>query len=98
MCEIDLDVLAKRTAQQFVHPRYEPVDVGDSRLQHQFSRKSQQTLGQVRAALRRTAYELGDRLQLRIVGKRLAAAYRRQEGVGKGASTNGAEATPVETK
>ena len=33
-----------------------------------------------------------------IVGKRLAAAYRRQEGVGKGASANGAEATPVETK
>jgi small subunit ribosomal protein S5 len=33
-----------------------------------------------------------------IVGKRLAAAYRRQEGVGKAASANGAEATPVETK
>ena len=33
-----------------------------------------------------------------IVGKRLAAAYRRQEGGGKGASANGAEATPVETK
>ena len=33
-----------------------------------------------------------------IVGKRLAAAYRRQEGVGKGASANGAEATPVESK
>jgi len=33
-----------------------------------------------------------------IVGKRLAAAYRRQEGGGKGASANGAEATPVEAK
>jgi small subunit ribosomal protein S5 len=34
-----------------------------------------------------------------IVGKRLAAAYRRQEGGGKGATANGAEAsTPVETK
>src|SRR5713226_2204461 len=33
-----------------------------------------------------------------IVGKRLAAAYRRQEGGGKGASANGADATPVEAK
>ena len=33
-----------------------------------------------------------------IVGKRLAAAYRRQEGGGKGATANGAEATPVEAK
>ncbi len=33
-----------------------------------------------------------------IVGKRLAAAYRRQEGGGKGASANGAEATPAEAK
>jgi small subunit ribosomal protein S5 len=34
-----------------------------------------------------------------IVGKRLAAAYRRQEGGGKGATSNGAEApTPVEAK
>jgi small subunit ribosomal protein S5 len=33
-----------------------------------------------------------------IVGKRLAAAYRRQEGGGKAASANGAEATPVEAK
>ena len=33
-----------------------------------------------------------------IVGKRLAAAYRRQEGGGKGASANGAEAAPVEAK
>jgi small subunit ribosomal protein S5 len=31
-----------------------------------------------------------------IVGRRLANAYRRQEG--KGAGANGAEATPVETK
>ena len=33
-----------------------------------------------------------------IVGKRLAAAYRRQESGGKGSSANGAEATPVEAK
>src|SRR5258708_11207310 len=33
-----------------------------------------------------------------IVGKRLAAAYRRQEGGGKAAAANGAEATPVEAK
>ena len=33
-----------------------------------------------------------------IVGKRLAAAYRRQEGGGKAASASGAEATPVEAK
>jgi len=33
-----------------------------------------------------------------IVGKRLAAAYRRQEGGGKAAGANGAEATPVEAK
>jgi len=33
-----------------------------------------------------------------IVGKRLAAAYRRQESGGKGSSGNGAEATPVEAK
>ena len=33
-----------------------------------------------------------------IVGKRLAAAYRRQESGGKAASANGAEATPVEAK
>jgi small subunit ribosomal protein S5 len=33
-----------------------------------------------------------------IVGKRLAAAYRRQEGGGKGTAANGAEATPVEAK
>ena len=33
-----------------------------------------------------------------IVGKRLAAAYRRQEGGGKGAAANGAEATPGEAK
>src|SRR4030088_3263457 len=33
-----------------------------------------------------------------IVGKRLAAAYRRQESGGKGSSTNSPEATPVETK
>jgi small subunit ribosomal protein S5 len=33
-----------------------------------------------------------------IVGKRLAAAYRRQESGGKGSSTNSAEATPVEAK
>ena len=33
-----------------------------------------------------------------IVGKRLAAAYRRQEGGGKAAAANGAEAPAVETK
>ena len=33
-----------------------------------------------------------------IVGKRLAAAYRRQESGGKAASGNGAEPTPVEAK
>jgi len=33
-----------------------------------------------------------------IVGKRLAAAYRRQESGGKGPAANGAEPTPVETK
>jgi small subunit ribosomal protein S5 len=33
-----------------------------------------------------------------IVGKRLAAAYRRQESGGKGAAANGVEPTPVETK
>jgi small subunit ribosomal protein S5 len=33
-----------------------------------------------------------------IVGKRLAAAYRRQESGGKSSSANGAEATPVEVK
>ena len=33
-----------------------------------------------------------------IVGKRLAAAYRRQEGGGKAAAANGSEATPVEAK
>jgi hypothetical protein len=33
-----------------------------------------------------------------IVGKRLAAAYRRQESGGKGPAANGAEATPVEAK
>jgi small subunit ribosomal protein S5 len=34
-----------------------------------------------------------------IVGKRLAAAYRRQESGGKGSNAaNGAEATPVEAK
>jgi small subunit ribosomal protein S5 len=33
-----------------------------------------------------------------IVGKRLAAAYRRQESGGKTAAANGAEPTPVETK
>jgi small subunit ribosomal protein S5 len=33
-----------------------------------------------------------------IVGKRLAAAYRRQEGGGKAAAANGAEPTPVEAK
>ena len=33
-----------------------------------------------------------------IVGRRLAAAYRRQEGAGKGSSGNGVEPTPVETK
>src|SRR5450759_2044320 len=33
-----------------------------------------------------------------IVGKRLAAAYRRQESGGKGAAANAAEATPVEPK
>jgi small subunit ribosomal protein S5 len=33
-----------------------------------------------------------------IVGKRLAAAYRRQESGGKSSSANGAEAAPVEVK
>jgi small subunit ribosomal protein S5 len=33
-----------------------------------------------------------------IVGKRLAAAYRRQESGGKAGSGNGAEPTPVEAK
>jgi small subunit ribosomal protein S5 len=33
-----------------------------------------------------------------IVGKRLAAAYRRQESGGKSSSANGAEAAPAEVK